>query len=49
VELLNSKIYLREILRLPKMVLPVVVYGDPVLRKTGVNIDKNYSGHILSL
>ena len=43
-ELLNSKIYLREILRLPKMVLPVVVYGDPVLRKTGVTIDKNYEG-----
>ena len=26
------------------MVLPVVVYGDPVLRKTGVDIDKNYEG-----
>jgi peptide deformylase len=24
------------------MVLPIVVYGDPVLRKTGVEIDKNY-------
>src|SRR6185312_832478 len=43
-ELLNSKIYLREILRLPNMVLPVVVYGDPVLRKMGVDIDKNYEG-----
>ncbi|HXU28571.1 MAG TPA: peptide deformylase, partial [Bacteroidia bacterium] len=26
------------------MVLPVVVYGDPVLRKMGVDIDKNYEG-----
>jgi peptide deformylase len=26
------------------MVLPIVVYGDPVLRKVGVNIDKNYEG-----
>ena len=26
------------------MVLPVVVYGDPVLRKMGVEIDKNYEG-----
>lgn len=26
------------------MVLPVVVYGDPVLRKVGVDIDKNYEG-----
>ena len=26
------------------MVLPVVVYGDPVLRKKGVDIDKNYEG-----
>jgi peptide deformylase len=26
------------------MVLPIVVYGDPVLRKTGVAIDKNYEG-----
>jgi len=26
------------------MVLPVVVYGDPVLRKVGVDIDKNYDG-----
>ena len=24
------------------MILPIVVYGDPVLRKTGVDIDKNY-------
>jgi peptide deformylase len=24
------------------MVLPIVVYGDPVLRKTGEEIDKNY-------
>ena len=24
------------------MVLPIVVYGDPVLRKVGVDIDKNY-------
>ncbi|MES2131394.1 MAG: peptide deformylase [Bacteroidota bacterium] len=24
------------------MILPIVVYGDPVLRKKGVNIDKNY-------
>jgi peptide deformylase len=26
------------------MVLPIVVYGDPVLRKVGGNIDKNYEG-----
>jgi peptide deformylase len=26
------------------MVLPVVVYGDPVLRKMSVDIDKNYEG-----
>lgn len=26
------------------MVLPIVVYGDPVLRKKGVDIDKNYEG-----
>ena len=26
------------------MVLPVVVYGDPVLRKVGIEIDKNYEG-----
>lgn len=26
------------------MILPVVVYGDPVLRKTGIEIDKNYEG-----
>ncbi len=26
------------------MVLPIVVYGDPVLRKVGTNIDKNYEG-----
>ena len=26
------------------MVLPIVVYGDPVLRKVGVEIDKNYEG-----
>lgn len=26
------------------MILPVVVYGDPVLRKVGVDIDKNYEG-----
>src|ERR1700752_2571495 len=26
------------------MVLPVVVYGDPVLRKVGVDIDKNHEG-----
>lgn len=25
------------------MILPIVVYGDPVLRKTGVDIDKNYA------
>jgi len=24
------------------MILPIVAYGDPVLRKAGVNIDKNY-------
>jgi peptide deformylase len=24
------------------MILPIVVYGDPVLRKTGIEIDKNY-------
>jgi peptide deformylase len=27
-----------------KMILPIVVYGDPVLRKMGVDIDKNYGG-----
>jgi peptide deformylase len=26
------------------MILPIVVYGDPVLRKMGENIDKNYEG-----
>jgi peptide deformylase len=26
------------------MVLPIVVYGDPVLRKVGIDIDKNYEG-----
>lgn len=26
------------------MVLPIVVYGDPVLRKIGEEIDKNYTG-----
>lgn len=26
------------------MILPIVVYGDPVLRKLGVDIDKNYEG-----
>jgi len=26
------------------MILPIVVYGDPVLRKIGVDIDKNYDG-----
>ena len=26
------------------MILPIVVYGDPVLRKIGQNIDKNYEG-----
>ncbi|MBP7810663.1 MAG: peptide deformylase [Bacteroidia bacterium] len=26
------------------MVLPIVVYGDPVLRKVGVDIDKSYEG-----
>ena len=26
------------------MILPVVVYGDPVLRKVAVDIDKNYVG-----
>lgn len=26
------------------MVLPIVVYGDPVLRKVGEDIDKNYPG-----
>ena len=26
------------------MILPIVVYGDPVLRKTGVDIDKNHNG-----
>ncbi len=26
------------------MVLPIVVYGDPVLRKVGVDIDKNHEG-----
>ena len=27
-----------------EMILPIVVYGDPVLRKVGVDIDKNYEG-----
>lgn len=26
------------------MILPIVVYGDPVLRKMGIDIDKNYEG-----
>lgn len=26
------------------MVLPIVIYGDPVLRKMGVDIDKDYEG-----
>ena len=26
------------------MILPIVVYGDPVLRKVGEDIDKNYEG-----
>lgn len=26
------------------MILPIVVYGDPVLRKVGVDIDKSYEG-----
>lgn len=26
------------------MILPIVVYGDPVLRKIGQDIDKNYEG-----
>ena len=26
------------------MILPIVVYGDPVLRKVGVEIDKNHEG-----
>ena len=26
------------------MILPIVVYGDPVLRKVGVDIDRNYEG-----
>jgi peptide deformylase len=26
------------------MILPVVVYGDPVLRKVGIDIDKNHEG-----
>lgn len=26
------------------MILPIVAYGDPILRKKGVNIDKNYPG-----
>ncbi len=26
------------------MILPVVAYGDPVLRKAGIDIDKNYPG-----
>lgn len=26
------------------MILPIVVYGDPVLRKVGVDIDKNHEG-----
>jgi peptide deformylase len=28
----------------PEMILPIVVYGDPILRKMGVDIDKNYEG-----
>lgn len=30
--------------KLLKMILPVVAYGDPVLRKKGANIDKDYTG-----
>jgi peptide deformylase len=26
------------------MVLPIIAYGDPLLRKTGVTLDKNYDG-----
>lgn len=26
------------------MILPIIAYGDPVLRKRGVSIDKNYPG-----
>lgn len=26
------------------MILPIIAYGDPVLRKPGTNIDRNYSG-----
>ena len=26
------------------MILPIVVYGDPVLRKVGVDIDKDHEG-----
>jgi peptide deformylase len=26
------------------MILPIVAYGDPLLRKKGINIDKNYPG-----
>ena len=26
------------------MILPIVVYGDPVLRKMGEDIDKDYEG-----
>jgi peptide deformylase len=26
------------------LVLPIIAYGDPVLRKRGVDIDKNYAG-----
>lgn len=26
------------------MILPIVVYGDPILRKMGTDIDKNYEG-----
>jgi peptide deformylase len=26
------------------MILPIVAYGDPVLRKTGADIDRNYPG-----
>ncbi len=26
------------------MILPIVAYGDPILRKKGVNIDKDYAG-----
>ncbi|MEY4330056.1 MAG: hypothetical protein RL609_804, partial [Bacteroidota bacterium] len=26
------------------MILPIVAYGDPVLKKKAVEIDQNYSG-----